>query len=90
MSAVTFNSVALKSSVNQGFLANPSGTLNRRGRLARTLVVASLAVVLMAGFAAASGAGDHVVAATSYVSVVVPGEPRCGQSPRHIRPAIPR
>ena len=78
MSAVTFNSVALKSSVNQGvsknaWLANPSGELNRRGRLARTLVVVSLAVVLMAGFAAKSGAGDHVGPATSYVTVIVPG-----------------
>ncbi len=73
MSAVTFNSVALKSSVNQGFLANPSGELNRRGRLARTLVVVSLAVVLMAGFAAKSGAGDQVGPATSYVTVIVPG-----------------
>ena len=72
MSAVTFNSVALKSSVNQGFLANPSGALNRRGRLARTLVVASLAVVLMAGFAARSGAGDQVSHASSYVTVAVP------------------
>ena len=77
MSAVTFNSVALKSSVDQGIskgelLANPSGTLNRRGRLARTLVVASLAVVLMAGFAARSGAGDQVSHATSYVTVAVP------------------
>ena len=72
MSAVTFNSVALKSSVNQGFLATPSGGLNRRGRLARTLVVASLAVVLMAGFAARSGAGDQVSHASSYVTVAVP------------------
>ena len=83
MSAVTFNSRAPKSSINQGFsrtewLTNPSGTqslvrLSRRGRLARTLVVLSLTVVMAAGFAARSGAGDHVSSAPSYVSVVVPG-----------------
>ena len=38
---------------------NPSG-LTRRGRLARTLVVLSLAVVLLAGFAFQAGAGDVV------------------------------
>ena len=86
MSAVAFNSRAPKSSVNQGFssgewLTNPSGTqslarLSRRGRLARTLVVLSLTVVMAAGFAARSGAGDHVSNvsnASSYVNVVVPG-----------------
>ena len=72
MSTVTFNSVASQSSVNQGFLANPSGALTRRGRLARTVVVLSLSVVMAAGFAARSGAGDQVVAATSYTTVVVP------------------
>ena len=73
-------SLASNNSVLQGFSSpfthstNPSGaTLNRRGRLARTLFVASLTVVLVAGFAAQSGAGDEVVATTSYVSVVVPG-----------------
>jgi hypothetical protein len=83
MSAVTFNSRAPKSSVNQGFsmgewLANPSGdqsliTLSRRGRLARTLVVLSLTVVMAAGLAAHSGAGDQVSNTASYVNVVVPG-----------------
>ena len=72
MSTVTFNSVASKSSVNQGFLAHPSGALTRRGRLARTVVVLSLSVVMAAGFAARSGAGDQVVQATSYTTVVVP------------------
>jgi len=72
MSAVTFNSVASQSSVNQGFFANPSGALSRRGRLARTVVVLSLSVVMAAGFAARSGAGDQVVHATSYTTVVVP------------------
>lgn len=82
MSAVTFNSVASQSSVNQvlsrcEWLANPSGVesmsrLSRRGRLARTVVVLSLTVVMAAGFAARSGAGDRVVHATSYTTVVVP------------------
>ena len=88
MSAVTFttgfNSTASKSSVNQGFLAstaaNPSGRLTRRGRLARTIVVLSLAVVMVAGFAATSGA--NVAGSTSAASsepsysvvVVAPGE----------------
>ena len=90
MSAVTFstgfNSTASKSSVNQGFLmtqhANPSGQqslarLTRRGRLARTIVVLSLAVVMVAGFAATSGA--NVAGSTSSepsysVVVVAPGE----------------
>ena len=87
MSAVTFstgfNSAASKSSVNQGFLANPSGQqslarLTRRGRLARTIVVLSLAVVMVAGFAATSGANQEAPAASaapSYsVVVVAPGE----------------
>lgn len=83
MSAVTFNSRAPKSSINQGFssgewLTNPSGTqspvrLSRRGRLARTLVVLSLTVVMAAGFAARSGAGDEILQTPSYVNVVVPG-----------------
>ena len=85
MSAVTFttgfNSTASKSSVNQGFLmtqhANPSGRLTRRGRLARTIVVLSLAVVMVAGFAATSGA--NVAGSTSSepsysIVVVAPGE----------------
>ena len=87
MSAVTFstgfNSAASKSSVNQGFLANPSGQqslarLTRRGRLARTIVVLPLAVVMVAGFAATSGANQEAPAASaapSYsVVVVAPGE----------------
>ena len=82
MSAVTYNQLAPKELINQGFsmsqwLANPSGSvsvtrLSRRGRLTRTLVVLSLAVVLAAGFAAQSGAGDQKLAAVSYVSIVVP------------------
>ena len=86
MSAVTFStgfdSTASKSIVNQGFLANtaanPSGRLTRRGRLARTIVVLSLAVVMVAGFAATSGANQEAPvksSAPSYsVVVVAPGE----------------
>ena len=77
MSTVT---LASNNGVLQGFSSpftsstNPSGArMSRRGRLARTIVVASLTVVMAAGFAAKSGAGDQVVAATSYVTVVVPG-----------------
>ena len=80
MSAVTFttgfNSTASKSIVNQGFQANPSGRLTRRGRLARTLVVLSLTVVMAAGFASQSGAGQvEASTAPSYeIVVVAPGE----------------
>ena len=82
MSALTINSFGSttsgKSSVKQGFLANPSGRLTRRGRLARTIVVLSLAVVMVAGFAATSGANQEAPvasAAPSYsVVVVAPGE----------------
>jgi LysM repeat protein len=87
MSAVTFttgfNSTASKSIVNQALQANPSGQqslarLTRRGRLARTIVVLSLAVVMVAGFAATSGANQEAPVASagpSYsVVVVAPGE----------------
>lgn len=52
------------------------GSLTRRGRLARFLVVLSLSIVLAAGFAMKAGAGVSVHhAPTSYVTVVVaPGE----------------
>jgi len=72
-------SLASKTSVFQGSSStltqsiNPSGaSLTRRARLARTVFVASLSVVLVAAFAAQSGAGDQLVASTSYVKVVVP------------------
>ena len=80
MSAVTFttgfNQTTSKSIVNQTLQANPSGTLNRRGRLARTFVVLSLAVVMAAGFASQSGAGQvEASTAPSYeIVVVAPGE----------------
>ena len=71
--------------VNQGFLqTNPSGPvinkieLNRRGRLARTLVVLSLAIVLLATFGFSAGAGntDQMSSTTSeFITVTVgPGE----------------
>jgi hypothetical protein len=65
---------------SQGFTTNPSGSivLNRRGRLARTLVVLSLAIVMVATFAFSAGAGSTDSMATtpdSFVTVVVgPGE----------------
>jgi LysM repeat protein len=85
MSTLTFNSVSGKSIVNQGFLSNqqtnPSGQqslarLTRRGRLARTFVVLSLTVVMAAGFASQSGAGQvEASTAPSYeIVVVAPGE----------------
>ena len=80
MSTLTFNSVSGKSIVNQGFLSNqqtnPSGGITRRGRLARTCVVLSLTVVMAAGFASKSGAGQvEASAAPSYeIVVVAPGE----------------
>jgi LysM repeat protein len=80
MSAVTFNtgfnSTTSKSIVNQALQANPSGRLNRRGRLARTFVLLSLTVVMAAGFASQSGAGQvEASTAPSYeIIVVAPGE----------------
>ncbi len=81
MSAITLNHS--KVSDWQGFYASnanfrPSGTtLNRRGRLARTLVVLSLAIVLASLVSAKAGAGTEVVpaAAGSFVTITVaPGE----------------
>ncbi len=80
MSAVTFttgfNSNPSKSIVNQVLQTNPSGGITRRGRLARTFVVLSLTVVMAAGFASQSGAGQDVAStAPSYeIIVVAPGE----------------
>jgi hypothetical protein len=84
MSTATINAVGAKTLINQGFsqgfTTNPSGSivLNRRGRLARTLVVLSLAIVMVATFAFSAGAGStDSMASTpdSYVTVVVgPGE----------------
>ena len=71
-----FNSMTSKSIVNQALQANPSGSLTRRGRLARTFVVLSLTVVMAAGFASQSGAGQvEASTAPSYeIVVVAPGE----------------
>ena len=80
MSAVTFttgfNQTTSKSIVNQALQANPSGAITRRGRLARTFVVLSLTVVMAAGFASQSGAGQvEASTAPSYeIVVVAPGE----------------
>ena len=80
MSAVTFttgfSSTTSKSIVNQALQANPSGGITRRGRLARTFVVLSLTVVMAAGFASQSGAGQvEASTAPSYeIVVVAPGE----------------
>lgn len=77
---ISQSSVA-KDSVNQGFLTNPSVRLNRRGRLARTLVVLSLAIVVASvagGDAGANtSAGNSGEAATSarFITVTVaPGD----------------
>ena len=78
MSTMTLSTYGSKVSVNQGFLANPSAiTLNRRGRLARTFVVLSLAIVLGSVVSAKAGAGttSAPVAAGSFITVTVaPGE----------------
>jgi hypothetical protein len=75
---MTLSTYGSQSSVNQGFLGNPSAiTLNRRGRLARTFVVLSLAIVLGSVVSAKAGAGttSAPVAAGSFITVTVaPGE----------------
>ena len=63
----------------QGFQANPSGRikLNRRGRLARTLVVLSLAIVAASVAGGKAGANTTVapVVAKSFITVTVaPGD----------------
>ena len=78
MSTMTLSSHSSKVSVNQGFQANPSTvTLNRRGRLARTVLVLSLAIVLGSVVSAKAGAGTDISpkAASSFITVTVaPGE----------------
>lgn len=72
MSAIT--------SVNHSFQTIPSGriVLNRRGRLARTLVVLSLAIVaasVAGGEAGANTSKSDVVAADTFITVTAaPGE----------------
>jgi LysM repeat protein len=62
----------------QGFQANPSVRLNRRGKLARTLVVLSLAIVaasVAGGQAGADTSKSTVAAADSFITVTVaPGD----------------
>jgi LysM repeat protein len=62
----------------QGFQANPSVRLNRRGKLARTLVVLSLAIVaasVAGGQAGADTSKSTLAAADSFITVTVaPGD----------------
>ena len=78
MSTYTLSTYGSQSSVNQAFQAVPSGIhLNRRGRLARTFVVLSLAIVLGSVVSAKAGAGQDVapVSAGSFITVTVaPGD----------------
>lgn len=82
MSTLSLNATPAKTPINQGFVTNPSGVrLTRRGRLARTLLVLSLAVVLASVFGLNAGANtsDQVSgekgASTSFVQVTVaPGD----------------
>ena len=81
MSTISLNATNAQTLINQGFQGsstNPSGIrLNRRGRLARTFVVLSLAVVLASVFGLKAGAGttDAVGAPTSFIEVTVaPGD----------------
>ena len=78
MSTMTRPTYTSKVIINQGFQTIPSTvTLNRRGRLARTFVVLSLAIVLASVVSAKAGAGttSAPVAAGSFITVTVaPGE----------------
>ena len=78
MSTMTLSTYGSQVSVNQGFLANPSTVaLNRRGRLARTFVVLSLAIVLGSVVSAKAGAGTDSASqqAGSFITVTVaPGD----------------
>jgi hypothetical protein len=78
MSTISLNATSPQTLINQGFQANPSGVhLTRRGRLARTLLVLSLAVVLASVFGLNAGANtsDQVGAPTPFIQVTVaPGD----------------
>jgi LysM repeat protein len=78
MSTATLSTYGSTTSVNQGFLTVPSGVrLNRRGRLARTFVVLSLAIVLGSLVSAKAGAGTDIAPtqAGSFITVTVaPGD----------------
>ena len=78
MIAMTINSVSNAKTIDfQGFSANPSVRLNRRGRLARTLVVLSLAIVVasVAGGEAGANTEASTTSASQFITVTVaPGE----------------
>jgi LysM repeat protein len=78
MSTATLSTYGSTTIVNQGFLTVPSGVrLNRRGRLARTFVVLSLAIVLGSLVSAKAGAGTDLAPtqAGSFITVTVaPGD----------------
>ena len=81
MSTVSLNTTNATALINQGFQGsstNPSGArLNRRGRLARTLLVLSLAVVMASLFGLQAGANtsETVETQTSYIEVTAaPGD----------------
>ena len=78
MSTMTINSFNTSKTIDfQGFSANPSVRLNRRGRLARTLVVLSLAIVVasVAGGKAGADTDAAPAAAHSFITVTVaPGD----------------
>jgi len=81
MSTVSLNTTNATALINQGFQGsstNPSGArLNRRGRLARTLLVLSLAVVMASLFGLQAGANtsDTVGTPTSFIEITAaPGD----------------
>ena len=78
MSTISLSATSSKALINQGFSTNPSGVhLTRRGRLARTLLVLSLAVVLASAFGFSAGAGTNsaVGEPTSFIeATVAPGD----------------
>jgi len=81
MSTVSLNKTNATALINQGFQGsstNPSGArLNRRGRLARTLLVLSLAVVMASLFGLQAGANTSETGKTqtSYIEVTAaPGD----------------
>jgi hypothetical protein len=81
MSTISLNATNAQTLVNQGFRGSstdPSGfRLNRRGRLARTFVVLSLAVVMASlfGFQAGANTAETVKTQTSFIEVTAaPGD----------------
>ena len=78
MSTLTINTFGSESIVNQALSTVPSGIrLNRRGHLARTFVVLSLAIVLGSVVSAKAGAGTDSAPAVagSFITVTVaPGD----------------